>query len=224
MKQPYLIASYPKSGNTWLKFILANYFYPDIEHDFASVNYHIPELGLDTIHLKEGIKSPKFYKTHYHHNGSNIIYLHRHVGDCLISHWWYNKQFHQDKRPIYEWIIELDYGVQWRDHVNFYFPQRIALSYEGLKNDTSGSVEFLLREIGENVDYLRIKEAIDKSSFENMQKAEAKGYGLYESAIIDHNIKFVRKGQINQWSELDKDVQDKILDKNYRELRILGYV
>lgn len=224
MKQPYLIASYPKSGNTWLKFILANYFYPEIEHDFSTANFYIPELGIDTIHIKKGILNPKFYKTHYHHHGSNIIFLHRHVGDCLISHWWYNRQFHQDKRHIYEWIMALDYGLQWREHINFYFPQRITVSYEQMKKDIEASMDFILKGIGEKVDYIKLKQAIEKSSFENMKKAEEKGYGLYESPLIDHTIKFVRKGEINQWVELDGIVQAMIIEKNYRELRILGYV
>lgn len=224
MKQPYLIASYPKSGNTWLKFILANYFYPEIEHDFSTVNYYIPELGTDTIHIKKGILNPKFYKTHYHHNGSNIIFLHRHVGDCLISHWWYNRQFHKDERSIYEWIMALDYGTQWREHINFYFPQRITISYEEMKKNTLEVISDLFFQLGENYSPELAEAAIKKSSFKNMQKAELKGYGLYESDIINRDIKFVRKGEINQWTELDSITQNKLIEKNYRELRILGYV
>jgi hypothetical protein len=42
---PCLIASYPRSGSTWVRFILSNLLHPEESHDFDSVNQIIPDIG-----------------------------------------------------------------------------------------------------------------------------------------------------------------------------------
>lgn len=215
MKQPYLIASYPRSGSTWLRFILCHLYYAG-PHDFSTVNHFIPDLD----DFKSTFRCPLFFKTHSLRNSSRIIFLHRHVGDVLISEYHYKRKFHGESRSLESFFEAVDYGQGWREHIRHYFPSRLAISYDSL--DSVEEIGNLLAEANLGNQLLDASEAINRSSFAEMQKAESKGLGCYPSG--DESIKFVRKGITGQWRDLDLRVQMKIIDLNSTELRWLGYL
>lgn len=213
---PYLIASYPRSGSTYLRFIIANLFYPQ-EHNFDTVNRFVPAID-DVNNIRESESDPLFYKTHALRNGQNIIHLHRHVGDVLISEYWYKQKFHKEDKTLYEWLFENDYGRNWRASINHYFPCKFDISYDELSDaNVLVKLPFIA---GKSID--DIQAAIDASSFEKMQESETQGFGIYPSG--DEEIKFIRKGLSGQWHDLDEQTQKRIIDKNYKELKILGYL
>lgn len=212
---PTIIASYPRSGSTWLRFILCNLLYPDIQHDFDSVNKHIPAID-NADDMKIAIEQPTFYKTHSLRHGQNIIHLHRHVGDVLISEYWYKQKFHADGMTLFEYLIVTDYGKNWRDSIDFYFPCAKSISYDQLEDCMR--LKYLIG----SYTIEEISAAIEKSSFSKMQKAEEKGFGIYPTGSPE--IKFIRKGTTGQWRELDAQTQNRIIEKNYTQLKALGYL
>lgn len=220
---PYIIASYPRSGSTWFRFVLAHVFYenPEKEHGedvlftFNDVNCLIPPIDHGPGVL-DGIFNPRFYKSHALHQSSRIIYLHRHVGDVLISEWWYKKKFHGESRSIESYLLDVDYGREWRAHVNHYFPQNWMLSYDELSLPQS----YLSLGIGIEKD--RLERALRLCSFAAMQKEEEQGFGKYPSG--DLSIRFVRRGKSQQWRELPDPCIGAILEKNAVQLRLLGYL
>ena len=47
------LVSYPKSGNTWTRFLIANLVFPEKQPDFANINELIPDPeGLSKRHLE----------------------------------------------------------------------------------------------------------------------------------------------------------------------------
>lgn len=213
---PELLASYPRSGSTWLRFILCNLLYPDMEHDFDSVNKHIPTYE-SWGEMKGGIQTVEYYKTHSLSFAQRVIFLHRHIGDVLISEYHYKRKFHADPRIFEEFVIACDYGQEWRQHINHYFPCNKMISFEDLD-----SAYLLKNKLGLTHTEEQITAAIEKSSFAIMQKAEDKGFGIYESG--DVNIKFIRNGKSGQWKELSEGLQHRIVEKNYIQLKALGYI
>jgi len=213
----YLIASYPRSGSTYLRFIIANLFQPEVEHDFNTVNQFVPAID-DVNNLKDCVDVPLFYKTHSLRYGQNIIYLHRHVGDVLISEYWYKQKFSKEDKTLMEYIIENKYGDNWRASVNHYFPCRYQLKFDDIGD--YGRLSFLPYFNEKSIP--EIQAAIEKSSFQKMSEAEEKGFGIYPTG--DTEIKFCRKGTSNQWKELDEQTQERIIEKNYSELKVLGYL
>ncbi len=220
MNFPLIIASYPRSGSTWLRFILSNLFYPDVEHDFDSVNKHIPPIDY-APGLLEGIREPMFFKTHGLTSATNVIYIHRHVGDVLISEFHYKRKMHADKRGLNEFLQECDFGQEWRAHVDHYFPAILNVSYREI--DRPGTyVPFVTDEDEATEDRLDdVSDAIDKSCFLRMRALESRGFGSY--ATGDPNIPFCRAGTSGQWETLDPDVRNSILTKNATQLKMLGY-
>lgn len=213
MKYPVVIASYPRSGSTWLRFVLCNLFYPDRKHDFESVNHLIPPID-HPEGLLAGVQSPLFYKTHGQTHATNVIFLFRHVGDVLESEWWYKKKMAADTRELREFVEQSDYGAGWRQMVEFYFPARLNISYRDLDNPNT-YVPF-------DPNVVRIFAALQASKFSKMQQMETdQGLGGYPTG--DSSIKFCRRGIRGQWREWPQDMQETLLQKNAVQLKKLGY-
>ena len=75
----FILASYPKSGNTWLRFLLAN-IYNSLEHKFNEIDFHtvhevIPELKQHDYCNYHYL--PKVFKTHetYEDSFKNVILI-----------------------------------------------------------------------------------------------------------------------------------------------------
>lgn len=213
MNNPLLIASYPRSGSTWFRFVLCNLYYSHIQHDFASVNQYIPPID-DPAGMKAAINDPLFYKTHGLHHSGRVIFLHRHVGDVLISEWWYKKKFHDDQRTLAEYIQATSFGQGWREHVNWYFPCAHTLAFDLIGKVSSYAFCGLPRPL--------VEAALQKSSFDRLKEVEKKGFGIYPSGNPD--ISFIRDGHSGQWLELDDAIRDTLLEKNFTQLKMLGYL
>lgn len=213
--KPMIIASYPRSGSTWLRFILCNLFYPGGSHDFDSVNRHIPSID-DPDGMAHAVDVPIFFKTHGLKHSQRILFLHRHVGDALVSEWWYKRKYHSETRTLEDYLKEDDYGAEWRAHINHYFPCEKSIDYRSLGNPARVHILF------PHMNFLDVARAVNASSFEAMQKAEEKGFGSYP--VGDPEIKFVRKGVNDQWRELDVEIQHQIQNKNLSQLKMLRYL
>lgn len=225
--KPTIIASYPRSGSTWLRFILANFYYPDVEHTFETVNCHIPSID-DTVGMRKAIELPFIFKTHLLRHGQQIIFLHRHVGDVLISEWWYKRKIDpEETRDLCEYMEAVDYGKGWREHIDFYFPCSRSIGYDELPHVAAimGIISPLAappRSLENLVDALLM--AIERSSFDKLRAIEEE-VGLGEGYPHgDPTIPFVRTGKSGQWRELPAEAQSLLIEKNYIQLKALGYL
>lgn len=214
---PLIISSYPRSGSTYLRFILANLFYPKIEHTFETVNKLIPSI--------DGDSKPTdvfFCKTHRVIPEETFIYIYRHVGDVLISEWYYKQKFHGDKRGFGKFLEACDYGMQWRENVDAYIDFENKIEFNEIGDATR--ISDVLDNIGFYfpAGYMKgIKSAINKSSFDKMQEVEKLGFGEYPTGNPD--IKFVREGTSGQYLKLPYRLRTLILEKNKEQLEKLGY-
>lgn len=108
----------------------------------------------------------------------------------------------------------------------------LLVKYEDLiidkKNTFLKVLEFIykLNKIEFIVDYQKLNNAIESTSFENMQLLEKK-YGFEEAAIDKNNnkINFFHLGKKNRWEDiLDKNIRKKIEKSFKKEMKELGYL
>lgn len=214
IQQPLLIASYPRSGSTWIRFLLCRLYYPELALTFDMVNAHIPGID-DPEGVKRGVDRPLYWKTHQLRHASNVMHLHRHVGDVLESEWWYKKKFHDEQRDFRTYLEATDYGKEWRDFVEWYHPALLNLSYDDLGNVdvVSALAPWLSRD--------KWQDALSACSFERMQQAEQLGFGIYPEGRKD--IRFIRSGKSGQWKQWHPELRKAMLEKNAVHLKMLGY-
>lgn len=215
----YLV-SFPKSGNTWLRYLLAYSIWPATnELDLRDMAAYIPSFALK--HDAEVMLDPnapcnlikhRIIKEHFPYNEvarmyvKNAIYLVRDGRDAMVSYWHFCNQRDGTNISFNEFIRQSTatrgHFGPWRDHVtgwlNAPINNKLIVRYEDLKEDTLGSLQRILEFVDADVEETVIRSAIEKASFNAMKKLEqTKGFNLEQLK----NVKFVRKGKVGSWKE-----------------------
>src|SRR5438270_7963003 len=72
-----MIVSYPRSGNTWTRFLVANLLHPSEDVTFDNIEKLIPDTSSISSRALKRIPSPRYIKTHeyFDHRYPKIIYI-----------------------------------------------------------------------------------------------------------------------------------------------------
>lgn len=189
------LASYPKSGNTWLRFLLHNYLYGET-HKTSDVAMKIPDIHLRDTVLSVQKTEPLFCKTHLllserHPNirdTTGFIYILRHPKDVLLSNINYFKMISDvgsfsEQQFARKFIVNMgvrrwiDMGIgSWPEHVNSWLSNprypHLVLRYESMLQDPYSSLQKALEFIAVPIDPNKLNRAIYFSSFEKMRALE----------------------------------------------------
>lgn len=235
------LASFPKSGNTWLRFLVANaikcHFEIEREVNFFTIQDIIPSVKGCGMLSQSGPFGrhdlPRVIKTHQSYNSycHRVIYLLRNPTDVMLSYFNYLKTYESisHKLTLAEFIRLPKYGVTaWIDHVQSWTlvknkPGQIIrlLSYEELLEDTSRHLSGLMGLIGLTPSEEAINTAIKLSSRENMRYSELKHSS--SSIISRGKARFVGTEKDKFTKELRNEDKSYISEKTTTLLSTLGY-
>lgn len=211
-KEDIFLVSFPKSGNTWVKFLLLNILINNKELDrnisFKILDETIPELGRDNLlttwkftSLPRFIKSHLSYKKIFFGNNRSLLII-RNPKDVMVSYFHYvkNSYGYQFEGNFAEFIRSKRFGLEacLLHQISWQNKASVSIKFEELKTSKAGNLLSSLRLLGIQVNEEIFRMAVDDSSFDNMKKLE-KGPKRYDIHKPDYN--FVRKGTSNQWSE-----------------------
>ncbi len=224
----YLV-SYPKSGNTWMRYLLAYAIWPDIDKpDLEEMARLIPSYGLE-IDTKSMLDpdSPcnqmkhRIIKEHFPYNNvakkyvKNVIYLCRDGRDAIVSYWYFLNQVRGTSVSLDEFIKEStshSFGP-WHDHVQQWLNapvNKLVIRYEDMLADTAPCLKNALDFMGLQTDELIIKQSVERSSFASMKEIERnKGFNL----DMLKNVDFIRKGVAGSWKSFFDDNTIKLFKK-----------
>jgi hypothetical protein len=202
-----ILASYPKSGNTWLKFLLADIL-TDADTDFERSERAIPLLGsaaTGAAPLPGGghlWKSHEPYSPLFKRRCTRAIYLVRDARDVAISEYHFLQRkgrFTGELDRFLEVFLagSADGYGSWDAHVTSWIdgwrggPQdRITVRYEDMLADCAGTLAAVLRFLDVDASPERVALAVDRNSFANMRAKEAVTAGASPQ---------VRAGRAGQW-------------------------
>lgn len=231
------LVSYPKSGSTWLRFMLASYVLGE-KCDFRNVHDIIPDIHMNPNQCAH-IARPRIIKSHmrYESTYENVIFLVRDGRDVAVSYYFHAQKYDGIDQSVpfaqyLEWFnkgIGIEYG-SWGSHVLSWLnhaPERLLLvHYEDLKQQPHIELERVLTFIGLPVNTAQVTMAVEAAAFERMQSLEkdqrtfADGFKQSVSTI-----RFVRKGQVGGWADyFDEQQLSHFLDVHGQAMRRLGYL
>ena len=177
-----LLASFPKSGNTWVRFILSNVFNeldPSFDEiDFFNVHNIVPKLGGEISPYFE--KFPQIYTTHDKHSSeySSAVLIIRNPWDTLYSYYHYLKGERKLNITLKEVVYHPSFGINAIvEHTNSYFDNcksLLAITYENLNERVYEEVDKLCAFLSLNVSKKVLQSAIQRSSFESMRDIETR--------------------------------------------------
>jgi len=181
------LVSYPKSGNTWMRFLIANLLQQNPPVGLLEADCLIPSVDAKSKKFFDDMKSPRVIKSHFSFIPAykRVIYVVRDPRDVVMSQYHY-----QIKRGVLEGDASLDSFVQrflkgevcpygsWGDNVGSWTatrrddPSFLLLRYEDMLADVTSGAAKIYNFLGFGQDTNRIAVAVERSSLENMRKVE----------------------------------------------------
>ena len=211
-----IIVGYPKSGTTWMRFLIANMLRPDLELTFRNLQEVVPGIHQTQVFDPE-FPRPRFIKTHFpaYDEFPRTIYIYRDGRDVMVSHYHYAIQKWADAKKkftnrfdrfVRENYPHKHYGA-WHEHVeralNFaaIHPDRmLVVRYEDmLQNPNEGAAKIASFCGFADLTPEEIETAVSKCRFEKLQKDET-AHGSIPSR--KDNFQFFRSGKAGQWDEM----------------------
>lgn len=213
------LVSFPRSGNTWTRFLVCNLINPDNPVNFAQLESRIPEIYYVPDRKLRAFPRPRVIKSHecFDPRYKRIIYIVRDPRDVLISYY----EFQLKRRVItddcsleeflprfMESAIEPKTG-SWRDHVASWMATRggqqnfLLLRYEEMLANTQKEATKIAFFLGLDTDPERISRAVDLSSADRMRKLEKEQAGQWSATKKTRQDKpFVRKAAAGGWKSI----------------------
>lgn len=209
------LVSFPRSGNTWLNFLLANlmvkYCRKSVDFNIRTVHDIVPDIHYNKENIPEDLgfyPFPRIIKSHagYLPDYKRVIYIVRDPRDVMVSYYDYltKKINGPNFKNFSDFIKNRKYGLPaWCKHLKSWMNKwDIIIKYEDLKENSYTQLKRILSflKLDDIVDG-DIELAIEKSSFENMQLKE-KREGFEGSKTFSKNFVFVRQGKVGGWKDV----------------------
>ena len=208
-----LLASYPNSGNTWVKHLIV-YLLTNEEHSWSGAkDVLIPPIGSADISTALRVNGGRLLKTHeqYRHDYRRAIYLVRDARDVVISNYWFLKRQYALDLPLDEFVEEFLFGRAfsygaWHDHVRSWTRSRegsevLVVRYEDLLSHSIRELRKICMFLQIDVSDNQLEKAIDLNSFDAMKQRGEQA--RFKSATEKSTeVPFMRKGTSGQWREL----------------------
>ena len=160
--EDFYLVSYPRSGNTWIRVILAELMYGEVVANLAEIEKYIPDLHF-ALGKKDIIQSEfHIVKSHNPYNSrfnskiyKKVIYIIRDPRDVVISHFRYSKA-HGYRNSFEDYIIDWVNGriwpCSWQEHVHSWVGNSAEnknfnlciIRYEDLLDDTYNNIRKLV--------------------------------------------------------------------------------
>jgi Sulfotransferase domain len=235
------LVSYPKSGNTWTRFLLANLIHPEEPATFANIDRLIPAPEILTARELRRIPRPRIMKSHqyFHPRFPRVICVVRDPRDVAVSQYHYFRKRRRigDDYPLSDFFKgflsgrDSDYG-SWAENVGSWIATRhnrsdfLLLRYEDMLADTMAALEGMASFIGIQTTSERLRDAVERSSAGEMRKLErlrgADSSSVTRSARQD--IPFVRAAQAGGWkSNLPQNLAEEMEAAWGPLMRYFGY-
>jgi Sulfotransferase domain len=182
------LTSYPKSGNTWLRFMIGNLVFPE-PVTFSNVETKLPDIYRCSNRALLQTARPRILKSHeaFDARYPRVIYVVRDPRDVAVSKYrWSIKWGMSESIPMEEYVQGLIRGQQdiatehtaWGDHVVSWLAMRgyredfLLVRYEDVQSRPREELARVARFLGVEPAPQRLERAIELSSAERMRKLE----------------------------------------------------
>lgn len=221
LKDDTFLVSYPRSGNTWVRFLLGSYFYGD-KFDFLTRENYIPAIMGNTNRDLLKAQRPRILKSHsqYCPKYPKVIYLLRDPRDVMVSlfRWMIKNPTKRRKinsaefETFAKYFFEGDFKFgRWDNHISQWKINSgkikngiLFIKYEDLKKETVSELKKILLFLDRGVNDKLILKSIEAASFNRMKKLEEQQQQISKKVLpITGKLGFVGEG-ISDWDNFIK--------------------
>ena len=209
------LVSYPKSGNTWARFLIANLLRPQENVGFSNIHDIIP--GIDVVPHRDMLRlpRPRIIKSHQYFDPRyrRVVYIIRDPRDVALSEYHSQRKSNRisDDHPIEEFVRgflageSCDYG-SWGEHTTSWLSTRygqpgfLLVRYEDMLQDTARELSRMASFLGLHPSSELIQQAVSRSRADKMRKLEKSQARLFNATKdTRQDILFVRSAKAGGW-------------------------
>lgn len=234
------LVSYPKSGNTWARFLLTNLIYPSEKMSFSNLESRIPDVYKVTQNELRRVPRPRILKSHEYLDPryKKVVYIVRDPRDVVISYY----HFHLKKEIIPEGYRldryvtrfvagNLDAYGSWREHVASWLAARygtghfLLLRYEDMLEQSTRELAKMAAFLGIERSDEAISKAVSLSSADCMRGLEQNDVNTWVNTKKSRkDIPFVRNATSGQWKSVLSEAMVAEIESAWGDLMLLlGY-
>lgn len=231
------MASYPRSGSTWLRFVLYELL-TGASADFASVNRSIPRLRYANIAEAMFPGGGRLLQTHekYRHEYARAVYLIRDVRDVVASEFWFQLAqgfIHSDLGSFIEAFLDgrvNAYGPwsrnveSWLDAEESGNAEVLLVRFELLRESPIEQIQRILQFLEVELPHCSIDSALRNNSLSRMREKESEA----RKSVFSHwkpNTHFVRTGSSTAGRQKLSDPQIRLIEERcYSAMQRAGYL
>ena len=210
------LVSYPKSGNTWTRLLIANLLSPDKPADFRTINRLVPDPSSETKRHFMTMPRPRVIKSHFVFDPRypRVIYIVRDPRDVVISEYHYQRKTRNidDRYPVEEYVGRFIAGEtypengSWGEHVTGWLaardgdPRFLLVRYEDLLARPVDEMARIAAFLNILATPQRLEEIVALSSADRMRDLEARqsdASSLMKGSRKD--VAFIRTAKSGGW-------------------------
>jgi len=223
------IVSYPRSGNTWARFLIANLLHPGLTVSFSNIERLIPDTSSQSSRALKRTPRPRMIKAHeyFDHRYRKILYIVRDPRDVALSYYHFQRKYRQiaDDFPLPSYVddfvsgrlISAGWGT-WGENVATWLSARgkdrnfLLLRYEDMKKNPMYELERISAFLNVAANPQLLQRCVERSSVESMRELEKLQSDEWVATRNRRkDIPFVRTAHSGGWrSQLPHDAVHRI--------------
>jgi hypothetical protein len=211
------VVSYPRSGNTWTRFLIANLVYPNENVSFLNIEKLIPDTSSQSNRALKRTPRPRIIKTHCYFDPryGKTIYIVRDPRDVVLSNYDFQRKYRQieDQYPLDRYVddficgrlVSADWGT-WRENVASWVYTRgqkkefLLVRYEDLLGDAVSELGRIAHFLGTDASDANLRRAVELSSADRMRELEKQEQHHWVATKNRRkDIPFVGKAKSGAW-------------------------
>jgi hypothetical protein len=214
------IVSYPRSGNTWTRFLIANLLFAGQPISFANIERLIPDAEAQSSLYMKRVPSPRVIKSHqyFDHRYPKVLYITRDPRDVAVSYYNFSRKYRHfaDDYPLEHYVHGFVTGTvlssgwgTWAENVGTWVAARngqptfLLLRYEDLIADTQAELAKVARFFGVDASPGELSRAIENSSADHLRELEKKEGGQWVTTKDKRSdIPFIGSAAAGKWKSV----------------------
>ena len=234
------LVSYPKSGNTWVRLLVANLIHPEEAVTLLSADRIIPFVDDQTRKYFGQMARPRVIKSHYPfcETYKRVVYVVRDPRDVAVSQYYFQikRRVLNDGFPIDQFITKFVAGTvcrygSWGENVASWLgarssdPDFLLVRYEDLLLRTHAELGRIANLLQIAATSQRLDQAVERSTAKRMRELEKQEGSMWASTRdTRQDMPFIRAATNDQWRTVLPPVSVERIEAAWSGLmQILGY-
>lgn len=235
------LTSYPRSGNTWMRFLVGNLVHQNEPVTFLNLERLLPDMYIHSDREMRSLPRPRVIKSHecFDPRYQRIVYIVRDPRDVAVSnyYWELKKGSFPDGFPMQDFVprwMASKYWPRlgcWGDHVTSWLstrrqhPDFVMIRYEDLMAHPQRELARVARLLQIDPTSDRLGRAVDLSSADRMRLLESREGGHWlQTKYTRQDAPFIRKASSGGWRAVLPNDSVALIEATWEPLmRELGY-